>query len=112
MKSSLALSNIQELESSYSLNLFVVLLDNSRLQTFRILYVHCLDVRVQLLLGTLLVVTLTTDADADSEWYTLDAGFPDLLVELWVEADVLGALSNINELAGRLMDLVGQQRRT
>jgi len=41
-------------------------------------------------LGTLLVVTLAGDANAESVWDTLDSGLPDLLVQLWVDADVLG----------------------
>jgi hypothetical protein len=62
-------------------------------QTLGVLDVDGLDVRVQLLLGALLVVTLTGDANTEAVWDTLDAGFPDLLVELGVEADVLGALN-------------------
>lgn len=63
------------------------------MQTLGVLDVNGLDVGVQALLGTLLVVTLARDADAQAEGNTLDTGFPDLLVELGVEADVLGALN-------------------
>lgn len=63
-------------------------LDNGRLETLCVLDIHGLDVAVQFLLGTLLVVTLSGDADAETEGDALDAGFPDLLVELGVEADV------------------------
>lgn len=62
------------------------------METLGILDVDGLDVRVELLLGALLVVTLTGDADAQAEGNTLDAGFPDLLVELGVKANVAGAL--------------------
>lgn len=62
------------------------------MQTLGVLDVDGLDERVQALLGVLLVVTLARDAHAQTEGNALDAGFPDLLVELGVEADVLGAL--------------------
>lgn len=67
-------------------------LDNGGLQALGVLDVDGLDVRVQLLLGALLVVALAGDADADAEGDALDAGLPHLLVQLGVEADVLGAL--------------------
>lgn len=62
------------------------------MQTLGVLDVDGLDVGVQTLFGTLLVVTLARDADTQAEGNTLDTGLPDLLVELGVEADVLGAL--------------------
>ena len=62
------------------------------METLGLLDVDSLDVRVQSLLGALLVVTLTGDADTHAEWNALDTGFPDLLVELGVQTDVLGAL--------------------
>jgi hypothetical protein len=58
------------------------------LQTLGILDIHRLHIAVQLLFGTLLIVTLTRDADTEPEGNALDAGFPDLLVQLRVEADV------------------------
>jgi len=67
-------------------------LHNRRLQTLGVLDVDSLHIRVQLLLGTLLVVTLTRYPDTEAEWDTLDAGLPDLLVQLRVEADVGCAL--------------------
>jgi hypothetical protein len=73
-------------------NIPLRVLDDGSLQTLGILNVDGLHVRVQLLLGTLLVVSLTGNADAQAERNALDAGFPYLLVELGVEADVLGAL--------------------
>lgn len=62
-------------------------------ETLGLLDVDGLDVGVQLLLGALLVVTLAGDADTETEGDTLDTGLPDLLVQLGVEADVLGSLS-------------------
>jgi len=62
-------------------------------QTLGVLDVDGLDVGVELLLGALLVVTLTRDADTETEWDALDTRLPDLLVELGVEADIVGALS-------------------
>lgn len=67
-------------------------LDNGGLETLGVLDVDGLDVGVELLLGVLLVVTLTGDANAEAERNTLDAALPDLLVELGVEADVTGTL--------------------
>lgn len=75
--------------SSHSDHLF---LNDVGVETLGVLDVDGLDVRVQLLLSTLLVVTLSGDADTETVGNALDAGFPDLLVELGVEADVLGAL--------------------
>ena len=65
-----------------------MLLNNGGLQTLRVLDVHSLHVGVQLLLGVLLVVTLTADAHAEAERNALDTGLPDLLVQLRVETDV------------------------
>lgn len=67
------------------------------MQTLGVLNVDSLDVRVQLLLGALLVVTLTANADTETERNALDAGLPDLLVELGVEADVFGTLQVISD---------------
>ena len=67
-------------------------LDDGGLETLGVLDVDGLNVGVQLLLGALLVVTLARDADAQAVRDTLDTGLPHLLVELGVEADVLGAL--------------------
>ena len=62
------------------------------MQTLGVLDVDGLDVGVELLLGALLVVTLTRDADTEAEWDALDTRLPDLLVELRVKADIVGAL--------------------
>lgn len=62
------------------------------MEALGLLDVDGLDVRVELLLGALLVVTLAGDADTETERNALDTGFPDLLVQLGVEADVGGAL--------------------
>ena len=60
------------------------ILNDLGVKTLGVLDVDGLDVGVELLLGTLLVVTLTGDADAETERNALDAGFPHLLVELGV----------------------------
>jgi hypothetical protein len=70
--------------------------DDLGVETLGVLDVDGLDVRVQLLLSTVLVVTLTADTDTEAEWDTLDTGFPDLLVELGVEAHILGALEDVS----------------
>lgn len=80
-------SKTRDTESSTAL-----LVDGSSVQTLGVLNVDGLNVGVQTLLCTLLVVTLARDTDTQAEGDTLDTGFPDLLVQLGVEADVLGAL--------------------
>ena len=74
------------------------ILHNDRLQALALLllHVHCLDIAVQLLLGTLLIVTLSRYPDAKSIWNALDARFPDLLVQLRVEAHIAGALGEMS----------------
>lgn len=67
-------------------------LDNGRHETLGVLDVDSLDVAVELLLGTLLVVTAAADAHTDSVGDTLDTLLPDLLVELGVDADIGGTL--------------------
>lgn len=71
---------------------YPLLLNHDGVETLGVLDVDGLDVAVQLLLGILLVVSSPGDADPDSECNALDAGLPDLLVELGVNADVRGAL--------------------
>lgn len=71
---------------------FNLLVNNGGVEALGVLDVDGLHVGVQLLLGVLLVVTLTRDAHPQTERHALDTGFPDLLVQLWVEADVAGAL--------------------
>ena len=68
------------------------ILNDLGVQTLGVLDVDGLDVGVELLLGTLLVVTLPRDAHTQPEWNALDARLPHLLVQLRIEADVLGAL--------------------
>lgn len=77
-----------------AIHLFV---NNSGVQTLGVLDVDGLDVGVESLLGALLVVTLAGDADTEAEGNALDTGFPDLLVQLGVEADILGALITEHE---------------
>lgn len=83
-------SPIHQQHDSQEIHLSI--LHNSGMKTLWVLDIHSLDVRVQLLLGALLIVTLTADTDTDTEGNALDTGFPDLLVQLGVEADVTGAL--------------------
>lgn len=73
----------------------LVVLNDSGLETLGVGDVDGLDVGVELLLGILLVVTLTGDADTETEGDTLDAALPDLLVQLGVKTDVLGTLSYV-----------------
>ena len=60
------------------------ILNDLGVKTLGVLDVDGLDVGVELLLGTLLVVTLTGDADTEAERNALDTGLPDLLVKLGV----------------------------
>ena len=79
-------------DSPISWLIHLCVFNNGGGQALGVLDIDGLDVAIKLLLGTLLIVTLTGDTNTESEWYTFDAGFPDLLVELRVNADVLGAL--------------------
>lgn len=71
---------------------FSLLFHNNRGQTLGVLDVDSLHVAVQLLLGTLLVVTASGNADAKAVRDTLDTILPDLLVQLGVQTDVGGTL--------------------
>jgi len=62
------------------------------LEPLGVLDINGLDVAVKLLFCALLIVTLAGYPDAKSVWDALDSRFPDLLVQLWVETDVGGAL--------------------
>ena len=62
------------------------------MQPLGTLDVHRLHVAVQFLLSTLLVVPLPRDPHSQPVRHALDPGFPHLLVELGVEADVFCAL--------------------
>ena len=68
------------------------ILHHSSGQSLRARHVHSLHVAVQLLLCTLLVVSLSRDANAQSVRHAFDAGFPNFLVELRVQTDVFGSL--------------------
>jgi len=68
------------------------ILNNNGSQALRILHINRLDVAVKLLLRALLIISLSRYSDSQSVWHALDPGFPDLLIELGVEADVFGAL--------------------
>lgn len=67
-------------------------LNNNRGEALGVLDVHSLNVAVQLLLGTLLVVSSSGNSHADSVVDTLDTVLPDLLVELGVDSDISGTL--------------------
>lgn len=64
------------------------------METLRVLDVDSLDVAVELLLSTLLVVSSAGNADAQSVGNTLDTLLPDLLVQLGVDADISSTLNN------------------
>lgn len=78
--------------SKPSLRGYLSVLDDGGVEALGVRDGDRLDEGVELLLGALLIVTLAADADAETEWDTLDTGFPYLLVQLGVEADILGAL--------------------
>lgn len=67
-------------------------LNNDGDKTLGVLDVDGLDVAVELLLGALLVVSPSADADAESVRNALDALLPNLLVQLGVDADIRGLL--------------------
>lgn len=68
------------------------ILNQSSLQSLCVLNIDGLDVAVQTLGSTLLIITLSRDADAESVWNALDACLPDLLVQLGIETNIGGAL--------------------
>ena len=73
------------------------------MQTLSAGNVDSVDVGVELLLGALFVITLAGDAHTQAVGDALDAGLPDLLVQLGVQADVLGALGSLDfELPSRV----------
>ncbi len=61
---------------------------DSSSQSLRARHIHRLNIAVQLLLRTLLVISLSRNSDTQSVRYAFDAGFPDFLVQLWVKTDV------------------------
>lgn len=73
-----------------------LLLDNDRVEALGVLDVDSLDVAVELLLGALLVVTSSGNADAQSVGDALDTVLPDLLVQGGVDADIGGTLDEKN----------------
>ena len=62
------------------------------METLGVLDVDGLHVAVQLLLGTLLVVSSSGNSHAEAVWDTLDTLLPDLLVQLGVQTDIGGTL--------------------
>ena len=83
---------MKQIQKERHLSLLLVLLNLDGLETLGVLDVDGLDVAVKALLGTLLVVTATRDADAEAERNTADTVLPDLGVEQGVKADILGSL--------------------
>lgn len=68
--------------------------DNNGVEALGVLDVHSLYVAVQLLLGTLLVVSASGNADAESVGNALHTVLPDLLVQRGVQTDIRGALNH------------------
>ncbi len=62
------------------------------MEALGVLDVDSLNVAVQLLLGALLVVTSSGNADAQSVGDALDTVLPDLLVQGGVQTDIGGTL--------------------
>ena len=75
-------------------------LDDNSMQALGLLLldIDSLHVAVQLLLGALLVVSLSADAHAQSVGDAFDAALPDFLVQLRVKADVAGTLLRRRDL--------------
>lgn len=74
----------KRLERRHAWIIHLSVLNDGGLETLGVGDVDGLDVGVKLLLGVLLVVTLTRDADTEAERNALDTGLPDLLVKLGV----------------------------
>ncbi len=72
--------------------IFSLLLNNDRVKALGVLDVDSLNVAVQLLLGTLLVVTSSGNADTQSVGDALDTVLPNLLVQRGVQTDIRGTL--------------------
>jgi hypothetical protein len=70
------------------------ILNKNGLQSLCILDVDRLNVAVQALRCTLLIVTLSRDSDTESEWAALDTSLPDLLVQLGIEANIGSTLDS------------------
>jgi len=81
----LFLSNSQRKQKTINL---LLRLNDLSLETLGRGNIDSLDVREKLLLSTLLVVSLSRDADSDSVRNALDTTLPELLVQLGVESDI------------------------
>ena len=68
------------------------ILHNDSRQPLWILYIHSLDVTVKFLLRTFLIIAFSRYANTQSERYSLDAGFPDFLIQLRVQANITSSL--------------------
>ena len=64
-------------------------------QSLRARHIHRLYITVQLLFGTLLVITFPGDTDTQAVWDTFDARFPHFLVELWVKTHIFRSLCEV-----------------
>ena len=84
----LFLSNSQRKQKTINL---LLRLNDLSLKTLGRGNIDSLDVREKLLLSTLLVVSLSRDADSDSVRNALDTTLPELLVQLGVESDIRGS---------------------
>ena len=83
----LFLSNSQRKQKTINL---LLRLNDLSLETLGRGNIDSLDVGEKLLLSTLLVVSLSRDADSDSVRNALDTTLPELLVQLGVESDIRG----------------------
>ena len=79
-------------DSPISWLIHLCVLNNGGGQALGVLDIDGLDVAVELLLGTLLVVTFPRDADPDAVCDALNTLLPHLLVQLGIQPDVGRAL--------------------
>ena len=68
------------------------ILNKRSLQPLRIFHIHRLHIAIQLLLRILLIIPLSRDANSQSIRHALDPRLPNLLVQLWVESNIVSAL--------------------
>lgn len=93
----LFLSNSQRKQKTINL---LLRLNDLSLETLGRGNIDSLDVREKLLLSTLLVVSLSRDADSDSVRNALDTTLPELLVQLGVESNI----RSTELLLGKVLD--------
>ncbi len=68
------------------------ILHNRCLKTLGVLDINRLYIAVEFLLGILLVVSLSRDADSQAERHALDTRLPHLLLQLGIETNVASTL--------------------